>query len=126
MTGARRIGAQLSFVADHNFTEVILAGVRRRDKSVDILRVRQIGMQQTPDPEILEWAAQNGRVVLSHDVNTMESYAYDRIIAGLPMPGVFLVTEGQAFQPVIDDIVLAANSSIEGEWENRVVYLPFS
>ena len=38
----------------------------------------------------------------------------------------FLVTEGQAFQPVIDDIVLAANSSIEGEWENRVVYLPFS
>ena len=94
MTGARRIGAQLSFVADHNFTEVILAGVRRRDKSVDILRVRQIGMQQTPDPEILEWAAQNGRVVLSHDVNTMESYAYDRIIAGLPMPGVFLVFSG--------------------------------
>lgn len=74
----------------------------------------------------MEWAAQNGRVVLSHDVTTMRSYAYDRIIAGLPMPGVFLVTEGQAFQPVIDDIVLAANSSIGGEWENRIVYLPFS
>ena len=39
------------------------------------------------------------------------------------MPGVFLVTEGQAFQPVIDDIMQAENSSIEGEWENRVVYL---
>ena len=64
--------------------------------------------------------------MLSHDVNTMRSYAYDRIIAGQPMPGVFLVTEGQAFQPVIDDIVQAANSSIEGEWENRVIYLPFS
>lgn len=103
-----------------------MAGVRRRDESIDIVRVRQIGMQQTPDPEILEWAAQNGRVMLSHDVNTMEGYAYDRVIAGLPMPGVFLVTGGQAFQPVVDDIVLAANSSIEGEWENRVVYLPFS
>ena len=75
MTVTRRIGPQLSFVADHNFTEAILTGVRRRDESIDILRVRQIGMQQTPDPDILEWAAQNGRVALSHDVNTMGSYA---------------------------------------------------
>ena len=118
MTEQRRIGPQLRFLADHNFNEAILAGVGRRDETIDILRVRQVGMQQTPDPEILEWAAENGRVVLSHDVNTMEGYGYARIVAGLRMPGLFLIEESEPIGPVIQDIALAAVSSVEGEWEN--------
>ena len=124
MTSARRIGPQLRFLADHNFNEAIISGVYLQDETVDILRVRQVGMQQTPDPEILEWAAHNGRIVLSHDVNTMEGYAYSRIVAGLPMPGLFTVAEGEPIGPVIQDIALAAVSSIEGEWENQVRRLP--
>ena len=90
---------------------------------MDVL-ARDIGMEETPDPEILEWAAQNGRVVLSHDRKTMRGYAYDRVIAGLPMPGLFLVVKGQPIGLVVQDILVVAESSFEGEWENRVEYLP--
>lgn len=94
------------------------------DPSIDILRARHVGMAETPDPEILEWAAQEGRLVLSHDRNTMQGDAYDRVIAGLPMPGLFLVVKGQPIEPIAQDIALVAFSSIEGEWENQIRFLP--
>ncbi len=124
MTGARRIGAQLKFLADQNFNEAIVKYVTNTDPSIDILHVRHAGMDETQDPDILEWAAQQGRIVLSHDVNTMQGDAYDRVIAGLPMPGLFLVVKGRPLEQAAQDIALLAVSSIEGEWENQVKFLP--
>ena len=124
MTGARRISAQVKFLADQNFNDDIVEYVTATDPSIDILHVRHVGMDETQDPDILEWAAQQDRVVLSHDVNTMRSDAYDRVIAGLPMPELFLVVKGRPLEQVAQDIVLLAVSSIEGEWENQVKFLP--
>ena len=55
----------------------------------------------------------------------MRGDAYARVTAGLPMLGLFLVVKGQPIGPVVQDILDAAESSFEGEWENRVEYLPF-
>ncbi len=38
---------------------------------------------------MLEWAPNDARIVLTHELATMRDYAYQRIAAGLPMPGVF-------------------------------------
>ena len=51
-------------------------------------------------------------------------YAYERVEAGLPMPGVFDVSQTVPVGVVIDDILLIAESSLEGEWEGQVLYLP--
>ena len=125
MTERRRIGPQLRFFADQNFNEEIIKDVLDSNEAIDIILARDVGMEETPDPEILEWAAQNGLVVLSHDRNTMRGDAYARVTAGLPMLGLFLVVKGQPIGPVVQDILDAAESSFEGEWENRVEYLPF-
>jgi hypothetical protein len=76
------------------------------------------------DPTVLEWAAQMGRVLLTHDVATITHYAYERVRAGQPMPGVFEVSRTVALAQAIDDIILIAECSIEGEWDNQVRYLP--
>ncbi|WP_257236970.1 hypothetical protein [Nostoc sp. 'Peltigera malacea cyanobiont' DB3992] len=49
-------------------------------------------MSKTDDRVILEWAAQQGRVLLTHDVETITRYAYERVQAGLAMPGVFEIS----------------------------------
>ncbi len=125
VTESQRIAPQYRFFSDHNFNEDILRAVARLDWSIDILRAREAGMAEAPDEEILERAAQEGRLTLSHDVNTLRRDAYSRLIAGRPMPGLFLVTKGQPIEPVARDIALLAVSSIEGEWENQVRFLPF-
>lgn len=45
--------------------------------------------------------SERGRILLTHDVHTMTKYAYDRIRAGLPMPGMIEVREDLAIGQAI-------------------------
>lgn len=57
-------------------------------------------------------------------VATMARFAYDRVEAGLSMPGVFEIGIGLPLAVAIEEIVLLAECSINGEWEGQVRYLP--
>ena len=114
----------LRFAADENFDNYIVRGVRRRLVSVDIVRIQDAGLRSVDDPSILEWAAQNDRIVLTHDVSTMTRYAYDRVACGKPMPGVFEIASNVPIGIAIDEIVLIAECSLDGEWEGQVRYIP--
>jgi len=60
---------------------------------LDIVRVQDAELSGADDPTLLQWAADEGRIVLTHDVSTMTKYAYERVEAGQPMPGVFEVAK---------------------------------
>lgn len=114
----------LLLAADENFNNNIVRGLLRRDPDLDIVRVQDVGLPRADDPAILEWAAQEGRVLLTHDVSTITRHAYERVQAGKPMPGVFEVSRSLAIGSAIEDILLLAECSLEGEWEGQVRYLP--
>lgn len=61
---------------------------------------------------------------MTHDVTTITKYAYERVRLGQPMPGVFEISRSAAIGVVIEDILLLAEYSLEGEWEGQVGYLP--
>jgi hypothetical protein len=109
---------------DENFNMQIVNGVLRRLPDADIMRVQDAGLEGANDPTVLEWAASEGRVLLTHDVNTLTAFAYERIAAGLPMPGVFQVPLRVPIKVVIEEILLLAECSVEGEWHGKVSYLP--
>ena len=73
---------------------------------------------------MLAWAAQEGRVLVSHDVATLTAYAYARIQSGHSMPGLFEVGPSVSMANAIDDLLLIAECSLPGEWEGQVRYLP--
>jgi hypothetical protein len=73
---------------------------------------------------VLEWAAKERRVLLTHDVSTVTRYAYERVRAGQPMPGVFEVSRAVPISQAIEDILLLAECSLDDEWEGQVRYLP--
>ena len=112
------------FAADENFNNDIVRGLRRRKPNLDLVRVQEAGLSGAIDPDVLEWAAREGRVLLTHDVSTMTRYAYERVEAGLPMPGVVQVSRDIGLTLVIEDILLISECSIPGEWEAQVRYLP--
>jgi hypothetical protein len=114
----------LQFLADEDFRRCILRALRRHHPGMDVLRVQDVGLAGAHDLTILEWAAREGRVLLTHDVSTMPVYAYERIGQGLPMPGVFVISQALPLGLVIEEVVLLAECSREGEWEGRVLYLP--
>lgn len=114
----------LRLAVDENFNNDILRGLLRRKPDLDIIRVQDVGLSGADDRTVLEWAAREGRVLLTHDVTTITRYAYERVQAGQPMPGVFEVSRAVPIGRAIEDIMLLAQCSLEGEWESQVRYLP--
>lgn len=114
----------IRFLADENFDNDIVRGVWRHDRDIDILRVQDVGLLGADDIAILEWAAIENRVLLTHDVRTITVFAHQRVKNGLPMPGVFEVSKEVSVGSAIRDILLIAEFSIENEWEGQVRYFP--
>jgi len=114
----------LRLAADENLNNDIVRGLLRMRPNLDIVRVQDVGLTGADDPTVLEWAAQEGRVLLSHDVSTITRYAYERVRADRPMPGVFEVSRSVPVGRAIEDILLLAEYSLDNEWEGQVRYLP--
>ncbi len=112
------------FLADENFNNQIVRGILRQNPDIDIVRVQDVDLSGADDPTILAWAAQEERIVLTHDVATMTTFAYQRIQAKLSMPGLFEVSRRVSVGLAIEEIILIAECSIEGEWEGQVRFLP--
>jgi len=114
----------LQLAADENFNNDIVRGLVRRKPDLDIVRVQDVGLSGANDAGVLEWAANEGRVLVTHDAATITRYAYDRVRTARPMPGVFEVSPGLPLGQVIDDLLLIVECSLEGEWEGQIRYLP--
>lgn len=114
----------LCFAIDENFNDDIVRGLLRRQPELDIVRVREANLSGADDPAVLEWAAREGRVLLTHDVATMTRFAFDRIQAGEPLPGVFEVSRSVPVGLAIEELLLIAECSLPGEWEGQLRYLP--
>lgn len=81
-------------------------------------------MERIKDPDLLEWAAEHGRIILTHDHETMIGFAYERVAQGLPMRGVFVVANNPVIGPIIEELLILVLCSSPDEWENRVVFIP--
>jgi hypothetical protein len=110
--------------ADENLNNDLLRALLRRRPDLDIIRVQDAGLSGADDKVVLAWAAQQDRVLLTHDVGTMTAYAYRRVLNHEPMPGVFEVGRSVPIPVALQDILLLDECSQPGEWEGQVRYLP--
>jgi predicted nuclease of predicted toxin-antitoxin system len=114
----------IEFLVDQNFNEDIVDGLTRRNANLQLFRVRDLGLETASDPTILEWAGTRGLVLLTHDRRTIPAFAHARVVAGLPMPGIFLVDNKMPLGQAIDELLLAVHCLSEDECRNFVRYFP--
>lgn len=110
--------------ADENLNSDIVRGLLRRRPDLDIVRIQDVGLSGADDRAVLEWAAAEGRILLTHDVTTLTRHAYARVRAGQSMPGVFEIGRRVPTGQAIEDLLLLAECSKEGEWAGHIRYLP--
>ena len=114
----------LRIFVDQDFDHDILRGVRLRLPDLDAITALQAGLDRTSDPEILAWAAEQNRVIVTHVRNTMPGHAYNRVKSGEPMAGVFVVPREISVGQAISELEVLIACSFEGEWFQLVVFLP--
>ena len=117
------IHQSVRLLSDENFNGRIVRGLLRAFPELDIVRVQDTHLASAPDPEILEWAAKEGRILLTHDVSTVTRFANERMRAGQPMPGVVEVSTSMAIGRAIDEIQLLVEAGTPEDFDNQVWYL---
>jgi len=110
--------------ADHNFDARIVAGLLRRKPDLEIVRIRDRGLSSAPDAIVLEWAAEEGRILLTHDRATLLGLAYERVARGEQMSGVIAVGEQCPIGGAVDDILLLLDCTLDDEWAGHVLFVP--
>ena len=114
----------LRILADENLDGNIIRGLRRTMPAIDLVRARDVGLGGVEDPIVLEWAAAERRVVVTHDVATMTRFAYERVSAGLAMPGLIEVANSAGIGRAIEELAFVVEYHGEDELEGHVLYLP--
>ena len=114
----------IRFLLDENFNGKIVRGLHARKPDIDMIRVQDTELLGADDPSVLDWAAKERRILLTHDLLTMTRFANERIAQGLPMAGVIFIRDTLPVAKVIDDLLTIVNASEASEWENRTDFLP--
>jgi hypothetical protein len=113
------------FLADEDLDSDIIDGLRSREPAIDILDVKSAGLRGTADPLLLDLAAQQDRILITHDRRTMTRHARERLAAGRLNPGVFIVPQRSAIGEIVEALLLVWTASQAEDWRNQIVYLPF-
>jgi predicted nuclease of predicted toxin-antitoxin system len=114
----------IPLAVDENFDHHIVRALSRRIPGLDARTVADAGLAGADDPTVLEWAAREGRVLLTHDVRTMTRFAYERVARGEPMPGVIEVRARSPIGEVLDDLMLIVLCSTLDDFRGQVFYVP--
>jgi hypothetical protein len=114
----------LPLLADENFNGDIVRALLLRRPELNLLRVQDVGLAGADDPDVMAWAAENGRIVVTHDRATLPDHAFDRIVGDRSMPGVFVLNDRLPVAQAVEELLLIDACSEPDEWDGRVLYLP--
>jgi predicted nuclease of predicted toxin-antitoxin system len=115
----------IRLLTDENVDNNIMRGLARRLPQLDFISVRDVGLAGSPDLVLLKWAANEQRIILTHDISTMVPDANQLVAQGEPMAGVIFVPEQLEIGRAINNLEIVLECSTESEMRDSVKYLPF-
>jgi hypothetical protein len=114
----------IRFQADADLRQAIVAGVIRRQPNVNFQSADEAGLEGIQDPEVLAIAAQDRRVLVTHDRKTMPA-EFGRFIMSQTSSGVLIISQSLPIGEAIDALILVWFASTAEEWIDRIVTFPF-
>ncbi|MCG9131159.1 DUF5615 family PIN-like protein [Candidatus Poribacteria bacterium] len=115
------------FLIDENISPRYRTQLLYHEPSLTVLAVGDEGAppKSTPDPEILEWCEKNQFNLITNNPESMPQHLSDHLSAGHHMPGIFTINLAVPMGLIIDQLILIAGASDEGEHIDRITYIPF-
>lgn len=113
----------IRFQADADLNQNIIAGLLRREPFIDFQTAETAGFRSRDDPAVLRRAAQDGRLLVSHDRKTMPLH-FAIFISNNVSPGVLIVPQRLSVRTAIEELLMVWSGSEADEWVNRICILP--
>lgn len=114
---------KVRFQADTDFNQNIVRAVRRWNPAIDFQTADEAELRGLEDEEVLKKAAEENRILLSHDRRTMPLH-FANFVATQLSAGVIIVSQDLPIRQAAEDLVLIWEASEAEEWMNRIDSLP--
>jgi len=115
----------VKWLADENFRNAIIRGLRRRNPGFDILRAQDIEkISGEDDRALLSFATTEGRVIVTHDLSTMVPAMRSHLRSAPRCAPIVFVPDALPVSAAIDDLLLLDECATEADWSAGVLYLP--
>ena len=114
---------KVRFQADADLNQHIVTGILRREPRVDFKTATMAGLRGLSDHDVLNLAAREGCVLVSHDWRTMPQ-AFARFVSSNASPGLLIVSQKTDLLTVIDELLLVWSASQAADWINQQFPIP--
>lgn len=114
---------KIKFLADENLRGAIVLGLRRREPSASFLQAYEAGAAGKDDLTVLQIAAEQNRILVSHDIKTVPKH-FQHFVARRASPGVILIPQKLPVSTAIAQLVMIWVASEAEEWVNQIRFLP--
>ena len=114
---------KIRFQADADLRQPIITGLKRREPSIDFRAAHDAGLAGLDDLVVLGIAADDGRLLVSHDVSTMPEH-FARFIATRISPGVILIAQELPYREAINGLLRVWATTEAEDWHNVLSFLP--
>ena len=114
---------RVQFQADVNLKQSIVAGVVRRVPEISFQTSLQAGLANLSDTAVLSKAANEGRILITHDRRTMP-FDFAKFITSRASPGVFLVPRRIPIRTIVEELILIWHASEAEDYYNQILTLP--
>lgn len=114
---------KIRFQADADLNQIIVKATLRLEPAIDFQTATQAGLAGLHDPEVLELAGVQGRILVSHDRKTMPLH-FGQFIQTESSPGLLIVSQKIPIAQVAEELLLIWLASTPEEWMNQIRTLP--
>ncbi len=114
---------KVRFQADADLRRPIIAGLKRREPTIDFKTAQDAGLAGLNDETVLAIAADEGRLLVSHDVSTMPEH-FARFIQTRSSPGLILISQELSYHHAIEGLLRLWSTTDADDWRNILSFLP--
>ena len=104
---------KVSFQADNDLRKAIVRGVIRSEPRIDFHSAQAARLDGVPDPAVLALSAEAGRVLVSHDFQTIPKH-FQQFTRDRRSPGVLLVRQDLPVGKAVETLLLIREASESG------------
>ena len=91
------------FQADADFNEEIVSGLLRSHLELDFQTAEEAELRGLPDPDVLARAADDRRILVTHDRRTMPAH-FANFIRRRECPGVIIISQRVSVRRAMDEL----------------------
>lgn len=114
----------LEILVDQDFDHDILRGLIRRLPQLSYVTAFEVGLSEFKDTELLIWASESKKNLLTHDRKTMPGHFASLLEKNINLAGIFIVPRRLPISQAINDLEIIISCSYFEEWENIIKILP--